>query len=143
MKHTLDLGALVTEWLTGTSASQADVVFSQTLSAAASPQTLDLRGGQNSELTGAALNFVEVIAVIIRNKSTTATENLTIGAGSNPWGGMHGATTHTNVIGPGGLFVWTSPIDGVAATAGTADILTVDPGADTISFDAIIIGRSA
>jgi len=46
-------------------------------------------------------------------------------------------------VGPDGyLLVW-SPIDGYAVTATSADILQIDPGANTIAYDIVIIGTSA
>lgn len=127
----------------GTGANQADVVYSDSFSAAASPVTYDLLGSLSSVLTGSAINFVEVVGVFVVNDSTTSTENLTIGAGSNPVTGLWAASGDAAVIGPGGLFAWTSPVDGVAPVAGTGDILTIDPGSDTIAGRIVVLGRSA
>jgi len=127
----------------GTAASQQDMVWSDTRSAAASADALDLAGSLTSQLDGSTLTFVEITGIIIRNKSTTTTEVLTIGAGSNPLLNWVNATGDAVVLGPGGVFVITSPIDGYGVTAGTGDVLTIDPGSDTISYDILILGRSA
>lgn len=136
--HLLDFAA---DYATGTSSSQQDVAYSVTLALAGSAQTIDLRG-----ITGAfgtALTFAEVTGVFIKNKATTTAYNLTVGAGSNPWITWLIATGDGVVVGPGGILFLTSPIDGYGTTAGTGDILTFDPGANTFSVDVVIIGRSA
>ncbi len=130
-------------YATGTSANQADVVYSIRASAAASADTYDLAGSLASVVTGSTITFANVSGFMVRNNSTTATENLTIGAGSNPWITWLNATGDAVVIGPGGVLLWTSPVDAAAVTAGTGDILTIDPGADTISYDLIVWGQSA
>ena len=127
----------------GTGASQQDVVFTDTRIAAAAVDDLDLRGGLNSQLTGLALQFVEVTTLAIRNTSTVSGEFLLVGAGSNPWITWLGATGDILRIGPGGILRVSSPIDGFATTAATADILRIDPGAATITYDIMLLGRSA
>lgn len=140
MTHTW---AKLAEYLTGTGSNQADLVYSDTLSLAASASTVDLAGSIASVLTGDTQTYVEITGFAILNKSTTSTENLTVGAGSNPWITWLNATGDAVVVGPGGVLVWTSPIDGAAVTAGTGDILTLDPGSDSFDVDLIIWGRSA
>lgn len=133
----------VFDWESGTAATQADRVWSDTRSAAASADTIDLLGTL-TDISGTTISFVEVAGFAIRNKSTTSTENLTVGAGSNNWSGWAGASGHQVVIPPGGAFVWfAGTVDANSPTAGTGDILTIDPGSDTISYDIIIFGRSA
>lgn len=146
-----DLGTSKATWslalsqflASGTSANQFDVVYSDSHSAAAAVKTYDLLGSLASVLTGAAISFVTLNAVIIKNKSTTSTEILSIGGGSNPVAGLWGASGDIIKLGPGGLFVWFDPVDGIAPVAGTGDILQIDPGADTIEFDLLLLGRSA
>lgn len=139
-QHTLE--ELVT-YATGTGASQADLVYSVRGSAAASADTYDLAGSLASVVTGSTITFANISGFVIRNNSTTSTENLTIGAGSNPWITWLNATGDAVVIGPGWILMWTSPVDAAAVTATTGDILTIDPGSDTISYDLIIWGQSA
>lgn len=136
--HYLDFAA---DYATGTGSYQQDTAYSVTLSLAGSAQTIDLRGVTGA--FGSALTFAEVTGVIVKNKATTTGYNLTIGAGSNPWITWLIATGDGVVLGPGGLFVVTSPLDGYATTGGTGDILTFDPGANTFSVDVVILGRSA
>lgn len=136
--HLLDFSA---EYATGTSASQQDVAYSVTLALTAAAQTIDLRGVTGA--FGSALTLAEVTGVIIKNKATTTGYNLTVGAGSNPWITWLIATGDGVVVGPGGLFMLTSPVDGYATVAGTGDILTFDPGANSFSVDVVVLGRSA
>jgi len=148
--YTGDLGSVVKvhkvdhtlSMATGTSNSQADEVWSDTRSAAGAVDDLDLAGTLTAA-DGSTITFVEVTGVYIRNKSTTTAETLTIGAGSNPFITWLIATGDGVVIGPNGTFLIESPVDGYTVTAGTADILRVDPGANTISYDIVIWGRSA
>lgn len=127
----------------GTTATKADRVWSDTRSAAASADTIDLLGTL-TDASGTTISFVDVLLFAIKNKSTTATENLTVGAGSNNWSTWAGASGHQVVIPPGGAFVWfAGTVDDEQPTAGTGDILTIDPGSDTISYDIIVLGRSS
>ena len=48
------------------------------------------------------------------------------------------------VIGPGGVFVWYyGPVDDATPGAGTEDIITLDPSANTFNVKYIVWGRSA
>lgn len=127
----------------GATASKFDRVYSDSATAAASAATYDVLGGLNSVLTGDPGSFVTLTGILIRNKSTTSTEILSIGGGSNPIAGLWGAGGDLIKLGPGGTFVWLDPVDGVTPVAGTGDILQIDPGADTIAFDLVLLGRSA
>jgi len=130
-------------WESGTTSTKADRVWSDTRSAAASADTIDLLGSL-TDIAGTTISFVDVLGFAVKNKSTTATENLTVGAGSNPWFGWLGATGDSVKVPPGGCFVWfAGTVDDASPTAGTGDILTIDPGSDTISYDIIVWGRSA
>ena len=76
----------------------------------------------------------------IAGSSLTTTEGL----GSGSWGGdtMSGglSTSQTIILGPSNRFVVTNPIDEYAVTDGSQDSISIDPGADTINFDMILIG---
>ena len=140
MTHLL---SLVKGYGNGTSAGQFDVVYSDTHTAAGSAKTYDVLGSLSSVLTGSAISFVTLCGIIVKNKSTTSTEILSIGAGANPVTGLWIATGDGIKVGPSGMFVWLDPVDGIAPVAATGDTLTIDPGADTIEFDIILLGRSA
>lgn len=131
-------------YASGTGSNQADLVYSDTLELAGSAQTVDLAGSIASVLSGDTQTYVEVVGFAVLNKSTTSTEVVTVGAGgANPWITWLAATGDGVAVGPGGVLVWTSPIDGGAVTGGSADTLQLDPGADTFNVDLIVWGRSA
>ncbi len=140
LTHLLEL---VKAYGSGTSSNQFDVVYSDTHSAAAAAKTYDVLGSLASVLTGATVSFVDLCGVIVKNNSTTSGDVLSIGAGSNPVTGLWIASGDGVKIGPGGMFIWLDPIDGISPVAGTGDVITVDPGAKTISFSIILLGRSA
>ena len=128
----------------GTGANQADVVWKDTGSAAGAVVDIDLHTSLDTVFTGIVATFVTIKGIIIHNKSTTPGENLIIGADAAPlanW--VANAATDTVIIGPDGIFLLWSPIDGYAVTDAGADILQIDPGADTIAYDIMIIGTSA
>lgn len=130
-------------WLGGTGASQIDTVWSDTRTASATPDTLDLRGSLTGA-NGATLNFAEIVLIVIINRATTAGYLLTVGdAASNPIASIMEAATHRLNIGPSGAGILWNPIDGYATTAGSADVLQIDPGANSIEYDIFIAGRSA
>lgn len=137
--HQLTFGG---EYANGTGASQSDVVFSGSASISTAT-ALDVRGSLNSVLTGDAANFVELTALVLKNNSSTAGQYVTVGAGSNPVSSLWAASGDAAIVGPGGLLVLTSPIDGYATSAGTADTITLTPATGTISVDYILVGRSA
>lgn len=132
----------IADYATGTAASQQDRVYSTTLSLVGAAQTIDLLGSLTDSF-GAALSFVEVTGVFIKNNATTTGYTVTVGAGSNPWITWLKATGDAVVVGPGGFFAITSPLDGYAPVAGTGDILTIDPGANTFQVTVLIVGRAA
>jgi len=128
---------------TGTAANQADKMWYDSHSLAATSEDLDLAGSL-TDVFGNTVTFVKVKAIIIHNKSTTATENLAVGgAAANQFINWVANASDIVNVGPDGiLFLW-SPIDGYAVTAGTGDLLKIDAGSDTIAYDIIIIGTSA
>lgn len=137
----LHVFGLDAELANGTASNQADVVFSGSVSLSGAT-TLDLRGSLSSVLTGDSVSFVEIVAVALRNKETAAGKYVDVGGGSNPVSSLWIASGDGVRVGPGGIFLLTSPVDGYTTTTGTADILTLTP-ASTADVDYIILGRSA
>lgn len=153
-KNTLDLtyaqavlayaksGSLVT----GTGANQADRIFSdQRTIAASGTDDLDLNGTALQDNLGVnlALARIKLIAVYAAAANTNV---LVMGGGTNPVTTILGGTTPTLNIRPGGMFLLTAPdATGFAVTAATADILRfTNGGAGTsVTYDVVIIGASA
>ncbi len=129
----------------GTGANQADVQWhdTRTLSSGAS-EDLDL-GALTSTLDGSALTFAKIKAIWIKNKSTTSTEVLTVGAAaSNPWIGWLKGADDILDIGPSGVEFGWNPIDGWAVAATTGDVLKIAASSgDTIEYDIVIVGTTA
>ena len=134
----------IATYANGTAVSTMDIVHSATVSVVnGAPATVDVRGGLTSVLTGDAIAFVEITWLAIKNNSTTSGEYITIGAGSNPVVALWGATGDAGVLGPGGIMVLSSPIDGFATIAATGDVLTITAATGTISVSYLCVGRSA
>jgi hypothetical protein len=132
------------ELASGTASNQQDRVWSDLQSVTAgTPDTWDLAGTLTSELSGATVTFVEITGIWIRNKSTTTAQILEIGAGSNPLLNFIKATGDAIQVGPGGVLLLTSPVDGFAVTANTGDVLTITSASGTIAYEIAIWGRSA
>lgn len=131
--------------LDGTDANESDMVYSvSTTVGTGAPDNYDLAGSLASLLTGSTLTYAEVTAVVVINESTTPGESISVGGGiTNPISSMWGAAGDLAVVGPGGVFVLTSPIDGYSITGGSADILRINTTAASVGYRLIIIGRSA
>lgn len=131
----------------GTGAGQADRVFSdrRTLAASAT-EDLDL-AGVLLDAFGSAITFARVKGLIIAAAAAN-TNNVVVGAASgSPWAALLNATG-TLTLRPGAFVaVGTGVADptGYAVTATTADLLKVaNSGAGTpVTYDIHIIGASA
>lgn len=135
------------ELASGTGVGQADRVFSdrRTLAASAT-EDLDL-AGVLLDAFGAAITFARIKGLIVA-AATGNTNNVVVGGASgSPWSTLLGAT-HTLTLRPGAFVaVGTGAADatGYAVTASTGDLLKVaNSGAGTsVSYDIHIIGASA
>ena len=126
----------------GTASNQSDLVWSDERTLAGTTENIDLRGALTSQLSGAAVNFVEITFLAIWVKTTTSGYVLKAGGDTNS-APFFQATNDIVKIGAGGVFVLGSPVDGYAITAGTGDILKLDSGSDTITYQILVLGRSA
>lgn len=134
------------KYTSGTTDNKQDLVWSDQRTLAATSEQLDLLGTLTAAIGGATISFVEVRGICIVNRSTTAAENLLAGGGANPaFAGLFGATGDIISIPASGIFLWTAPLDGggLVPVAGTGDMLTIDAGSDTITYDIVIWGASA
>ena len=134
------------KYASGTASNQQDLVWSDQRTLVATSEQLDLVGVLTAAIGGAALTFVEVRGIAIVNRSTAAAEKLLVGGGANPaFAGLFAATGDIIKVPASGIFLWTAPLDGggLVPVATTGDMLTVDAGADTITYDIAIWGASA
>jgi hypothetical protein len=129
--------------LDGIGINQADRVFSDSRTVAASTNDdLDLSGALLDPF-GVVVTFAKVKAIVIK-ASAANTTNLTIGNGATPFIGPFGAAAHTIQLQPGGEINLVAPQTGWTVTNATADILRIANAAGaTAAYDIDIIGTSA
>ncbi|MET7933489.1 hypothetical protein [Streptomyces sp. NPDC005322] len=132
----------------GTAAGQADRVFSdrRTLAASAT-EDLDL-AGVLLDAFGAAISFARIKGLIV-SAAAANTNNVIVGnATSNGFVSWVGGAAHTVTVRPGAtlaLFAGQADATGYAVTAGTGDLLKVaNSGAgSSVTYDIVLIGASA
>lgn len=139
LNHELDMSATRAN---GSSSSQVQKFWidAGTVSSG-TPVDIDLRGVLTSLLDGTAMDFATVVGFAVKHRTATTARNLTIGAGSNPFITWLAATGDGVLVGPSGLFMIESPVDGYATTAGTADILRLASSSSDIDYTIAIWGR--
>jgi len=132
--------------VTGTAAEQADLVFSDTRTLAASAsESLDLAGGL-ADAFGQTLTFVEVVAVLIKAAEGNTNDVVVGGAPSNTLASFFGDATDKVLVKPGGLLLLAAPGNpAYAVTASTGDILKVanSSSGSAVTYDIVVVGRSA
>jgi hypothetical protein len=143
MEHTIDR---VVETATGTVDNQQDRIWSDTRTLVATSESLDFNNNLQGALAGTLLTFVEIRGIYIRNKAAAAAQVLTVGNAASPaFTGLFGAAAHTITVPAGGVFLWTAPLDGggLTVTGTTNDLLKIDSGANTVTYDIVVWGVSA
>lgn len=130
----------------GTGANQADKIFSdQRTLAASATENLDL-AAVLLDAYGVAITFAKIKAILIAAASGNTNDVLVGGHGSAAMVNWVSDATDKIVVKPGGLFALVAPgATAYAVTATTADMLTVaNSGAGTsVTYDVILIGTSA
>jgi hypothetical protein len=130
---------------TGTGANQANRMFSdeRTLAASAT-ENLDFAGSLTDPL-GATLTFVTVKVLKVCALSTNTNNVVLGGAESATLLGIFGDASDKIVVKPGGCFVWVAPGTGATVTATTGDILLVanSAGSTSVTYRILIVGTSA
>lgn len=130
----------------GTGANQADVLFTDTRTLAASgTEDLDLAGALASAF-GAAAVFVKVKAIFITAASGN-TNNVNVTRPAANGVPLFLAASDGLAIPPGGLFVFAGPAAAglCTVTAGTGDLLTItnSAGGTGVTYSIAVIGTSA
>lgn len=151
----LDLGTVLAPFAlsssvslaTGTGAGQADKVFADTRTLAASAtEDLDLAGAL-TDAFGGSITFARIKAVIITaDPDNTNLVQLTRPAANGV--PLFMAAGDGIALRPGSCFAWfagAADATGVVVTAGTADLLTVTNSAGTtgVDYSVLIVGCSA
>lgn len=131
-------------WPSGTSADQADKIFHDRRTIAASgTDDLDLAGVLTDPF-GATITFADVRLILVTAASTN-TNNVIVGGDANALL-FGGAAAHTVTVRPGGLFLLAArDATAYAVTASTGDILQIanSAGSTEVIYDIVIVGASA
>jgi hypothetical protein len=129
----------------GTGSSQADLLFTDTRTVAASgTDALDLAGGL-TDVYGTTLTFVELRAVMVYAYPAN-TNNCRVNRPASNGVPLFLAAGDGIDVQPGGMLQWVSPLDGkVTVTAGTGDLLNIDNSSSgtSVTYDVAILGVSA
>jgi hypothetical protein len=130
----------------GTSADQADVIFTDTRTLTASAtEDLDLAGSLASALGGSAV-FVKVKAVMV-TAAAANTNNVNITRPASNGAPLFLAASDGVAVPPGGVFMLAGPaVAGLCTvTAGTGDLLTLtnSAGSTSVTYTVVVVGTSA
>lgn len=130
---------------TGTGTNQADKIFHDRRTLAASgTEDLDLAGVLADPL-GVTLTFARIKALIVLASSGN-TNNVNITRPASNGVPLFLAAGDGIGVRPGGLFCWAcADATGVAVTGGTGDLVTLtnSAGSTSVTFDVVIVGASA
>ena len=129
----------------GVGLDQADLLWHDERTLTAAAETLDLTALTRTVFgDSATVNFAKVKALLIKNKSTTAAQVLTVGAAAtNAWTNWTSVVGSTFYVQPNGIeFKW-APDLAAWAVRGTNKNLKIDPGSATIVYRIAILGTSA
>lgn len=126
----------------GTGTSQLDRASAKAVNLAAAAQDLDLSGATFTTPGGTAWTAAKLGILAVKNLAQTSTYKILALGDANSAPILNTAATTMN-IGPDGIFLLVSPIDGITVTAGTGDIIQLDPGANTIDAEVFVAARSA
>lgn len=150
---TLDLGTKVAKiqagialaLANGTADDQADMIWSDTRTIAASgTDDLDLAGSLVGAF-GNTLTFAKIKAIFVIADDGN-TNNVVIGAAAaTQFVGPFGANTHTVAVRPGGFTAFAAPNAGWTVGAGATDLLRIanSSSGTSVTYKIIIIGTSA
>jgi len=126
---------------TGTGATQADRIYSESAKSISGAYSPDFSGALLDAL-GAAAVFARVRAFLIVADPTN-TGTVIVGGNANALLLGFGAFGHTFAVRAGGfLFAYAPDTTGYVVTAGTGDILTFTPSAGTQVFSYAVLGCS-
>lgn len=129
-----------TRYTLGSTSGMANQVFQDQRTLSATSEELDLSGVLMNKL-GETITFTKIRSILIRNLATQTGRVLSVGgAAANALAGLFAATNDIIRIGPGGAFLIDSPVDGITVTGGTGDLLKIDAGSNTITYDITIVG---
>jgi len=127
----------------GNGANQANELWADTRSIAASgSEDIDLNGGV-SDIFGTAIAFTKIKGLVIVAAAGNTNDVIVGGAAANAISSIFGDAADTIKVKPGGMVALVAPnAAGYAVTAGTADLLKVANGGagSAVSFTIVVIG---
>lgn len=133
----------VHNWTSGTAIDQANMMWSDTRTLAASTtEDIDLAGVLTNAF-GSTITFTRIKAIMI-SAAATNVNNVVIGGDANALVGWVGATNDLINVRPGGTFLITAPdATAYAVTAGTGDILQIanSSSGSSVIYDIVLIGN--
>ena len=146
-----------TAFTSGTTASKADIVWSDTDRAILSGAnddldlydlgSIDIGGGAGKDALGNAIAIAEIVAILIRNDSTSTGSLIIGGEGSGAaWNSPFNAsdTATMGPIAPGGWFYLFNPADPAWTVAdATNHLLRINASGGNVTYDIAFLGRSA
>jgi len=122
----------------GTAADQANAVWHDERTLAATSETLDLQ--TLTDALGLALTFAAIKAIVIKNSATTTAFDLAVGnAAANPWSACFSDPSDEIIVPPNGIWLWWSPTDAETVDATHSDF-KIDSGANAVTYKIWIIG---
>jgi hypothetical protein len=153
---TLDLGTALAQLsksysvdlASGTAAGQADRIFHDTRTLAASAtEDLDL-AGVLTDAFGATLTFVRIKGLIVAAAAANTNNVIVGGASATQFVSWVGAATHTVTVRPGAvlaLFAGAADSTGYVTAAGSTDLLKIanSGGTTGVTYDVVVVGCSA
>ncbi|TIN82644.1 hypothetical protein [Mesorhizobium sp.] len=137
--------AFVKALTNGTGANQADLIFADTRTLAASAtEDLDLAGSL-TDVFGATITMAEVVAILVLADAGN-TNNVVVGDAASPVP-LFGGTNPTISVKPGGMFMIAAPNAAGQFTVGagsTDDLKIANSGGGTgVTYSIVVVGRSA
>lgn len=131
----------------GTGAGNADQMFSDRRTiAASSSESLDLAGAV-TDFVGTTFTFAKVKLILVTAATTNTNDVLVGNGGTNPWSALLAADGEVALKPGDGFMAWanTATNSGWAVGAGSSDILFIaNSGSGTeVVYDIVIIGASA
>jgi energy-converting hydrogenase Eha subunit C len=128
----------------GTGSGKAQVVWhDQRTVATTTADDIDLAG----VLTNAfgTVTFTKIAAILIKMQTETTGYTLEVGGDAiAPLDTLFDDTSDIIVIGAGGMFLITSPVDKMVVTGDTADILQIyNPSGGSVVYDIWVIGEGS